>query len=383
MLTPKPRRIRRRTGPSSIQRAHRAHRAQRIRRLPAAAALTTAALALAGCSLGAGPSDDATDPGPDPAPQVVQVVTHDSFAVSEDLIADFEAETGYTVELSAPGDGGSLVNQLILTRDAPLGDVAYGVDNTFASRALEEDVFAAYDSPELPASAEEYRIDDGADLMPIDVGDVCLNIDTEWFQDNDLDQPETLADLTEPAYADLMVVTHPANSSPGLAFLAATVGEFGSDWEQYWADLNDNGLLVVDSWSTAYSEEFSGSVGEGPRPIALSYSTSPAFEIDDDGQVSTEAMMQSCLRQVEYAGVLAGAENTDGGQAFIDFLLSDEVQADIPDQMFMYPVNDEIDLPTEWVQWAPLADDPIEVDPGEIDTNREEWIQTWSEIVVG
>lgn len=377
MMTPNPPRIRRRTGPSSI------HRVQRARRLPVAAALTTAALALAGCSLGAGPSDDATDPGPGAAPQMVRVVTHDSFAVSEDLIEDFEAETGYTVELSAPGDGGSLVNQLILTKDAPLGDVAYGVDNTFASRALDEDVFAAYDSPALPASAEQYRIDDSADLTPIDVGDVCLNIDTEWFQDNGLDQPETLADLTDPAYADLVVVTHPANSSPGLAFLAATVGEFGSEWEQYWADLNDNGLLVVDSWSTAYSEEFSGSVGEGPRPIALSYSTSPAFEIDDDGQVGTEAMMQTCFRQVEYAGVLAGAENTDGGQAFIDFLLSAQVQADIPDQMFMYPVDTEIELPTEWVQWAPLADDPIEVDAGQIDANREEWIQTWSETVIG
>lgn len=349
--------------------------------------LAAGGLAVAGCSLGAGNgSDDATDPGPDgdePAPTTVRVVTHDSFNVSEGLIETFEAESGYTLELSAPGDAGSLVNQLILTKDSPLGDAAYGVDNSFASRAIGEDVFADYTSPALPVAAEEYLVGGGDSLTPVDVGDVCLNIDTEWFDDNDVPAPQSLADLIDPDYADLLVVTHPANSSPGLAFLLATIGEFGDDWTQYWADLRDNGLLVVDSWSSAYSEEFSGSVGQGPRPIALSYSTSPAFEVDEDGRAPTEALLSSCFRQVEYAGVLAGADNPDGAQSFIDFLLSDEVQADIPGEMFMYPVNPDIELPQEWVQWAPLADEPIEVDPLEIDANREEWIQTWSETVIG
>lgn len=363
--------------------------ATKARTYKLSAVLIAGGLAVGGCSLGAGNgSDDDTDPGPGtegetPAPTTVRVVTHDSFAVSEDLIEAFEADTGFTLELSAPGDAGSLVNQLILTKDSPLGDVAYGVDNTFASRAIGEDVFAGYTSEALPPAAEDYLVDGGDALTPIDLGDVCLNVDTEWFADSDVPAPESLTDLTDPAYQDLLVVTHPANSSPGLAFLVATIGEFGQDWVQYWSDLTDNGLLVVDSWSSAYSEEFSGSVGEGPRPIALSYSTSPAFEVGEDGQAPTEALLTSCFRQVEYAGVLAGAENPAGAQAFIDFLLSDEVQADIPGQMYMYPVNPDIDLPAEWVQWAPLADEPIEVDPLEIDANREEWIQTWAETVIG
>lgn len=345
----------------------------------------TAALILAGCSTGGGgAAPPAGEPEQDAAPGPVQVVTHDSFALSEELLEAFQAETGHELQFSAPGDGGALVNQLVLTQDSPLGDVVFGVDNSFASRGIAEGVFAEYASPELPAGAEQYLIDGGHDLSPIDLGDVCLNIDTAWYAEEGLDQPQTLADLTEPEYADHVVVTNPATSSPGLAFLLATVAEFGEGWTDYWQDLVENGLLVVDSWSTAYSEEFSGSVGEGPRPIALSYSTSPAFEVGPDGEdPATEAMLSTCFRQVEYAGVLQGAQNPEGAQAFIDFLLTDAVQADIPDQMFMYPVNDELDLPEEWTRWAPLADEPRNLDPAEIDANRQDWIETWTDIVIG
>ncbi|UFU06174.1 thiamine ABC transporter substrate-binding protein [Ruania halotolerans] len=348
-----------------------------------------AALALAGCSVIGTGSDSGTGTGSEDSDGegggVVQVVTHDSFHVSEELIADFEAESGYTVELSAPGDGGALVNQLILTADSPLGDVAYGVDNSFASRALEEGVFESYTSPALPASAEEYLVEGSDALTPIDIGDVCLNVDHEWFAEAGIDEPETFEDLLEEQYEDLLVVTNPATSSPGLAFLLATVGAFGEDgWLEYWEGLADNGLKVVDGWSDAYSVDFSGSAGEGDRPIVLSYSTSPAFEVaEGETEAPTGALLSTCFRQIEYAGVIAGAANPEGGQAFIDFLLSDEVQADIPEQMYVYPVNDQVELPESWTQFAPLAEDPHSVDPAEIDAHRDEWIQEWTATVIG
>ncbi|SEE66802.1 thiamine ABC transporter substrate-binding protein [Ruania alba] len=348
-----------------------------------------AALALAGCSVigtGSEGGSQSGSEGPDGAGSgVVQVVTHDSFHVSEELIAAFEADSGYTVELSAPGDGGALVNQLILTADSPLGDVAYGVDNSFASRALDEGVFASYASPALPASAEQYVIEGSDALTPIDIGDVCLNVDHEWFAEAGIDEPENFEDLLDPQYEDLLVVTNPATSSPGLAFLLATVGAFGEDgWLEYWEGLADNGLKVVDGWSDAYSVDFSGSAGEGDRPIVLSYSTSPAFEVGEgETEAPTGALLNTCFRQVEYAGVIAGAANPEGGQAFIDFLLSDEVQADIPEQMYVYPVNDQVELPESWTQFAPLADDPHEVDPADIDARRDEWIQAWTAAVIG
>ncbi len=340
----------------------------------ALATTAAATLALGACTaVGNGAAED------DAEQTTLRVVTHDSFHVDEDLLADFEDTTGYTVEQVAPGDGGALVNQLILTSDNPLGDVVYGIDNSFAARAVEEGVLEPYVSD----AAVETAFDD--QLTAIDYGDVCINIDHEWFAEEGLAEPETLEDLADPAYADLLVVTNPATSSPGLSFLLATVGAFGEDgWQDYWRDLTANGVRVVEGWSDAYYVDFSGSEGAGPRPLALSYSSSPAAEVPEDGSAPrTGALLDTCFRQTEYAGVLAGAQNVEGAQAFIDFLLSAEVQAQIPDTMYMYPVREDVDLPETWAEHAPISQDPHEVDPQAISDNRDQWIETWTEIVVG
>ena len=361
------------------------HHTRRRQAIALTAALATAGLA--GCSLigsdgGSSPSSADGSDGPGGGP--LTVVTHDSFALPEELIAQFEADTGYEVELSAPGDGGALVNQLILTKDAPLGDVAYGVDNTFASRALDEDVFAAYTSPALPGSAEQYLVPGSDALTPVDIGDVCLNVDHEWFADAGIPEPASFEDLTKPEYADLTVVSNPATSSPGLSMLAATVGEFGEDgYADYWAQLRENGLAVTSGWSDAYYVDFSGSEGEGERPIVLSYSTSPAFEAAEGADSSpTGALLGTCFRQIEYVGVLEGAANPEGAQAWVDFMLSAQVQAALPESMYVYPVDDGVELPPSWVQFAPLSPDPIQVSPEEIAAGRDTWIQTWTTTVI-
>src|SRR5690625_3793048 len=310
---------------------------------------------------------------------VVRVVSHDSFDLDEELFAQFTETTGYELEFSAPGDAGALVNQLILTKDSPLGDVVYGVDNSFAARAINEEVVAEYHSPALPQEDEDYLVD-GYALTPIDMGDVCMNVEHEWFNENDIDEPETFDDLLKEEYEGLTVVTNPAQSSPGLAFLLATIANFDADWENYWADLIDNDLKIVDSWSDAYYTDFSAN--EGSRPIALSYSTSPAFTLDDDGDSTTGSMLDTCFRQIEYAGVLTGAENPEGAQAFIDFLLSEEVQAAIPESLYMYPVA-PVDLPEDWVAHAPLAEQPHQLDPADIEANLDDWLRTWQDDVIG
>jgi len=338
--------------------------------------------AVAGCSVVGDDGGPTADPGDGGG--AVTVVTHDSFALPDELIDQFESETGYTVELVAPGDGGALVNQLILTKDAPLGDVAYGVDNTFASRALAEEVFASYTSPALPASAEPYLVPGSDALSPVDVGDVCINVDHEWFADAGIPEPSSFEDLTDPEYAELLVVSNPATSSPGMAMLAATVGTFGEDgYADYWAGLRENGVKVVSGWSDAYYVDFSGSEGEGDRPIVLSYSTSPALEAAEGAEESpTGALLDTCFRQVEYVGVLEGAANPEGAQAWVDFMLGADVQTALPENMYVYPVDEAVELPAAWVQFAPLSPNPVEVSAEEIDAGRDTWIQTWTETVI-
>ena len=344
--------------------------------------IAVAALAALGLAACGGPDPDTVPgdtPGTTPSAQAptesttLTVVTHDSFALPEDLLKRFADETGYEVTYVAPGEGTSLVNQLILTKDSPLGDVVFGIDSTLASRALREGVV-------VPHVADAKVIDGLAaeGLTPVDFGDVCVNADSAWFAANDVPVPTTLDDLTAPAYKELFVVPSPTSSSPGQSFLLATIGAKGDGWVDYWKALEDNGVKLAAGWSDAYYTDFSGADGKGPRPLVLSYATSPAYTVDGDAS-TTEALLGTCIRQVEYAGVLAGAQNEVGAAKFIDFLLTPEVQATIPENMYMYPALDGVALPDEWAKFAPLSDEPIAIDGAQIDTGLEDWLRTWAE----
>ena len=241
------------------------------RTLVAGAALAGLGL-LAGCSGGAAATPSASSPAAPTESKTLTVVTHDSFALSDALTKEFAASSGYTVKYVQPGDGGALVNQLILSKDSPLGDVVYGIDNTFAGRALAAGVVSPYTSAALPASAGTLQADDSGRLTPIDFGDVCVNADRKWFAARKLAIPATLDDLAKPEYKNLLVVENPASSSPGLAWLTATVGAKGDPgYLDYWAALAGNGVKVVKGWTEAYSSEFSGSSGKGSRPLVVSY----------------------------------------------------------------------------------------------------------------
>lgn len=347
--------------------------------LAAGAAITT--LALAGCS--SSPSEPTPSGSESAAPQdtEVTVVTHDSFAVPDEVVAQFEEETGITVTFVAPGDAGAMVNQLILTKDAPLGDVAYGVDNTFASRALDEGVFADY-VPTAPAAADAaaYAVDGSAALTAVDFSDVCLNYDIAYFEDNGIPVPQTLDDLLKPEYEGLLSVTNPATSSPGLAFLLATIGAKGDGWQQYWADLAASDLRVTASWSDTYYTDFSAPNYGGDYPLVLSYASSPPFEVID-GEPTTAALLDTCFRQVEYVGVLEGAEHPTAAGEVVEWMLSDAFQSALPENMYVYPVSSAVDVPAEWAQYAPLSESPWSVPADEITANRDQWIKDWTAVV--
>lgn len=316
-------------------------------------------------------------------PTELTVVTHDSFALADSVIADFEAQTGISVQIVKSGDAGAMVSQLVLTKADPLGDVVFGIDNTFASRAIENEVLLSYKSPNSENGAAKFN-EVGDSLTAVDYGDVCFNADLAWFAQADLELPKTFADLAKPEYRDLTVISNPATSSPGLAFLAATVSEFGVDgYAKYWTDLVANGVEVVAGWEEAYFTSFSGSAGAGPRPIVLSYSSSPAAEIREDGNSGTVALLETCTRQTEFVGILNGTDNQVGAQQFIDYLLTAEVQETLPSTMYVYPVTDGVQLPVEWAKFAPVATKAQlrNLPSAEFESNRENWLQTIAPII--
>jgi thiamine transport system substrate-binding protein len=214
-----------------------------------------------------------------------------------------------------------------------------------------------------------------------------VNYDAEWFAAEGLAPPETLDDLRSPTYADLLVVQNPAASSPGLAFLTATVAEFGEDgWLEYWEDLRENGVTVASDWTDAYYGRFSGGSGEGDEPLVVSYGSSPPAEVMEEDPLPDEAptgvVVDTCVRQIEFAGVLANADNPEGAEAFIDFLLSQEFQETIPLNLFVYPAVTDVALPEVFERFAVVPDAPYALDPEQIAEGRDAWIDEWTDTVL-
>ena len=323
--------------------------------------------------------------------RVLTVMTHDSFNVSADVVAEFEQANQVNLRFLRSGDAGSVLNRAILAKGNPLADVLFGVDNTFFSRAIEADIFEPYVSPAVDRLPADVRLDPDGRLTPIDYAFVAINYDRAAFSDGGLPVPQSLRDLTKPEYRGKLVVESPATSSPGLAFLLATVATFGEDsdypWTQFWTDLRANDTQVVNSWDTAYYTNFSGSSGQGEQPLVVSYASSPAAEVVfsevelDESPTANLLPAGSAFRQIEFAGILKGTENLDLAQRWIDFMLGSRFQTDVPLQMFVYPVNPDAELPEVFQRFAPVPDEPAVMAPDEIAAGREQWIQEWTRIM--
>jgi len=341
--------------------------------------VVSGAIALSACSSSPESAPRQVD---DPQVQTVQMITHESFVLSPSFTSEL-LKQGIDLQITSTGDAGTLTASSILAAGAPTADLLFGVDNTLAARATSEGVFDAYTSPELASVLPEFAQDtQGGYLTPIDFGDVCINSDDTWFEQNNVAIPTTLEQL--PEIANLLVVEDPATSSPGLAFLLATVARFGESWPAYWEALRDGGVAVAGSWTDAYYSQFTPS--GGGRPLVVSYATSPAAEIvfAEDATVTeptTSVLVDSCYRQVEYAGVLAGAENPVGAQKVIDALLSRKVQEDIPLNMFVYPVRADATLPSVFTDFTPVIPTSSSLPPEQVNEELSSLLDTWGTVM--
>lgn len=319
---------------------------------------------------------------------VITLMTHDSFSVSESVVRQFETKNNVKIRFLKSGDAGEALNKAILSKNNPLADIFYGVDNTFLSRALQEDIFVPYASPALSDIHDDLKLDSENRLLPVDFGDVCLNYDKQWFASNGIEPPTRLEDLIEPTYNGLLVVQNPATSSPGLAFLLATISRFGESGAfDFWKKLKANGLLVTSGWKEAYWGQFSAA-SDGDRPIVVSYASSPPAEVHfaetklDEAPTGVVTTHGAAFRQIEFVGILKGCDNMPLARKLIDFLLSRPFQEDIPLQMFVFPANKNAQLPDLFKKHAVITSDPATLPSREIAEKREFWIERWTDIVL-
>ena len=289
------------------------------------------------------------------------LITHDSFVISDELINQFETDSGYQLKIVRAGDVGALTSKLVLTKDSPIADVLYGVDNTFAPVVIKNSVISG-------------------ELVPIDYADVCFNVDLNYFEENNLVIPNHWEDLIKPEYKNLTVIENPNTSSPGLAFLASTYGYFkSSEISNWWSKLINNGVKVAGSWEDAYYTDFSGSSGQGKYPIVLSYSSSPAYEVDENGKPKTKALLDDCFRQTEFAASLKNGRNNEGSKKLIEFLLSENFQSSLPENMYVYPIRKDSVLPEAWAKNAKPAKSTVG-DELDITANRDLWLTEFNRI---
>jgi thiamine transport system substrate-binding protein len=353
-------------------------------RAPRISGSTRTVALIAVAALGACAGDDGEEPA------AITLVAYDSFPTEgfgvNDALAAFTDDTGIAVELLIAGDAGTMVSKAALTAGNPEGDVMFGVDNTFLSRAVDAGVFEPYEADALDAVPAEFTaLVPGHEATPVDYGDVCINYDKAWFAERGLEPPADLEALTDAAYAELLVVENPATSSPGMAFVLATIAEFGEDgWLEYWRRLRDNGVEVVDGWTEAYYERFSHA--GGPRPLVVSYGSSPPAEVIAANppldEPPTGVLPETCFRQVEFAGVLAGTDALDAARELVDFLLSEEFQSELPLSLYVYPANRNTELPAAFTEEVTLPDASASIDPATIAAGRDRWIDAWTETVL-
>ncbi|MFD7440660.1 thiamine ABC transporter substrate binding subunit [Streptomyces sp. NPDC059909] len=353
-----------------------------------AAALGISTLAACG-----GESTDASS-GSDSgkASKTVTLVSHDSFNATPAVLEEFTRQTGYTVKVLKSGDAVEALNKEVLTKGSPQGDVFFGVDNTTLSRALDNGLFTPYEAKGLDRVPAAVQLDkDEHRVTPVDTGDICVNYDKAYFADKKLAPPQTLDDLAKPVYKNLLVVENAERSSPGLGFLLGTAAAYGDEgWQDYWKKLKTNGVKVVDSWELAYNQEFSGSAGgkeaKGDRPLVVSYASSPPVEVlyakPQPKEAPTGVATGTCFRQTEAAGLLKGAKNEAGGKALLDFLISKKFQEDMPLNMFVNPVVNEAEVPELFTEFGAVVDKPQTMEPKKIADNRDQWIQSWSSLVL-
>ncbi len=350
----------------------------------AAAVLVLAGITLTACSTQGSPQEDPTGS----ASKVVTLIVHNSFP-NEEFEAAASAATGYEVRVVSAGDGGELSSQLVLTRAAPIADAFFGVDNVFAARLIDNDVVSLFTPARaLPERAQELAAqlrpgDTGSStafpMVPIDLGATCINIDPAWFAANGIPEPTSYEDLAAEQYRGRTVLLDPTTSSTGASFLIGTVARFGEGgFESYWQRLAGNKPRLEQGWSDAYYGHFTQG-DDGTYPIVLSYSSSPAWTVTDDGsQSTTKALLDTCSTQIEYAGLLKGARNPEGAQAVVDYLLSREFQDTIADTMYMYPVDEAAFVPEDWRRFAPLPMAANDLTPTEIAEGLDRWLRAWS-----
>ena len=326
----------------------------------------------------------------------LRILTYDIAAFSDEMLAEFTNQTGYEIEMIRTDDSGGILEQLLQTQQAQQADLAIGLDNTYLQTALNFCLLQAHEANVSGISETALEPYSGPLALPFDRGDVCLNYDETRVDGTNLTVPTSLWNLTEPEWNGLTAFPSPVTSSPGRAFMSATIDYFENDEDNttdafdWWKAMADNGAIFTSGWTEAYEIHYSGGYGEwveghlGDAAMTVSYCHSPGVEAFYGGNWTKSTSLtlpRSSFHQVEYAGVINGGTEIDAANAFIAYLLSEDVNRNMPQNNLMQSVLVNATWP-ETDGYAYHTDAPTlnaEISNERIADEMEAWLSDWKE----
>lgn len=326
----------------------------------------------------------------------LRILTYDIAAFSDEMLAEFTNQTGYEIEMIRTDDSGGILEQLLQTQQAQQADLAIGLDNTYLQTALNFCLLQAHEANISGISETALEPYSGPLALPFDRGDVCLNYDETRVDGTNLTVPTSLWNLTEPEWSGLTAFPSPVTSSPGRAFMSATIDYFENDEDNttdafdWWKAMADNGAIFTSGWTEAYEIHYSGGYGEwveghlGDAAMTVSYCHSPGVEAFYGGNWTKSTSLtlpRSSFHQVEYAGVINGGTEIDAANAFIAYLLSEDVNRNMPENNLMQSVLVNATWP-ETDGYAYHTDTPTlnaAISNERIADEMEAWLSDWKE----
>lgn len=305
------------------------------------------------------------------------IYAYDSF-VSEwgpgpKIFPAFEKEYGIKLSVISAGDAGQVLQRGIIEKDNVKADILIGIDNNLLAKAIEADIFSPYKSDNLEKIPEELIFDKTNRVTPFDYGFFSIIYDSEKI----IEPPSSLTELLDLKYSKSIILMDPRTSSPGLGFMLWTIAEFGDDFGEYWKQLMPSVLTITDGWDSGY-----GLFTEGEAPMVLSYTTSPAYhaEYENTDRYRAALFPAGHYMQIEGMGIVKKAKNREAAEMFIDFILENRFQSEIPLTNWMYPVRTDLALP-ESFKMAPKPEISLRMSSEEIDINLTSWIDEWTHAV--
>ncbi|MCW8349012.1 thiamine ABC transporter substrate binding subunit [Vibrio sp. ZSDZ65] len=303
------------------------------------------------------------------------VYTYDSFASDwgpgPAIKKAFEAQCDCELQLVALDDGVSILNRLRLEGASSKADVVLGLDNNLMSEAKASGLLA------------NHKVDTDNLVLPNGWSDdVFVPFDYGYFafvynKDKVKTPPTSLKALIEDRDDLSVIYQDPRTSTPGQGLLLWMKSVYGDDASAAWQQLAKKTVTVTKGWSEAYSMFL-----EGEADLVLSYTTSPAYHLiaEQDARFAAADFVEGHYTQVEVAAKVANTKNDKLADEFMQFVVSDDFQSQIPTGNWMYPVVDR-ELPTGF-EALTVPSKSLTFTPDEVAKNRKAWIREWQSALI-